>query len=183
MALSSLSSPGSISPHCLSLHSHFTIPGKEPTDGSHLCLVTDVMGGDARSLRRGLGGKHWVLPLPLVKRILLHTLRGIAHLHSCGAVHTDLKDDNIMFSTKSMSTADIDAILAADPPRLNPPEQSVNGMVRSAVSQPLPLPSLEDAMTRTYVLSDFGSGESLPQSLRMALTVHVQKPSPRRIIR
>jgi serine/threonine protein kinase len=146
-ALRGLSSAGSLSPHCLSLLSYFTHPGKEQTDGYHLCLVTDVMGGDFRSLRRSLRSKKMVLPLPLAQRILLHTLRGIAHIHSCGVVHTDIKDDNIMFSAKSTSPDDIDAILAADPPRLNPPEQSVDGIVRTAVSQPLPLPSLEDAMT------------------------------------
>ena len=157
-ALKRISSPGSVSAHCLSLLSHFTHRGRG-NDGEHLCLVTDVMGGDVRSLQLSLTGEPKVFPLPLAKRILLHTLRGIAHIHSCGVVHTDLKHDNIMFSAKSASPAYIDALLAADPPRHNPPEESWDSIVQSAVSQPLPQPSLEEAMTRTYVVSDFGSGE------------------------
>lgn len=36
------------------------------------------------------------LPLPLVKRILRDSLRGIAALHEKGIVHTDIKANNIM---------------------------------------------------------------------------------------
>jgi len=53
------------------------------------------MVGDIRSLHEKLaGGKG--LSLPLIKRIMVHTLRaGLAHvLHSAGIMHTDLKQDN-----------------------------------------------------------------------------------------
>lgn len=36
------------------------------------------------------------VPLPLTKRILRDSLRGIAALHEKGIVHTDIKADNIM---------------------------------------------------------------------------------------
>jgi serine/threonine protein kinase len=98
-------------------------------------------------------------PLPLAKRILLHTLRGLAHMHNYGIVHTDLKHDNIMFDAGSLTQADMEALIDGDPPRRHPPEESWDCTVRAAVSQPLPLPSLSDAMTRTYIVSDFGSGE------------------------
>ncbi|KAF8651833.1 hypothetical protein AX16_004633 [Volvariella volvacea WC 439] len=89
---------------------------------------------------------------------LLHVLRGVAHAHRCGYVHTDLKHDNVFFDT-SLSTEEIDRLLARDPPRRHPPERSVTGMVQVAVSQPLPMISMEEAMKRTFLISDFGRAE------------------------
>lgn len=89
-------SPGITSTHCARLIYHFIHPGKGQ-DGEHLCIVTEILGGDVKSLRDSIPGMRKVFPLPLAKRILLHTLRGIPHMHSCEVVHTDLKPDNIMF--------------------------------------------------------------------------------------
>jgi len=146
---------GFASTYCTRLLSHFIHPGKDQ-DGNHLCLVTEILGGDVKSLQVGMKS---VLPLPLAKRILLHTLRGIAHMHSCDIVHTDLKHDNIMFDAGSLTNDDFAALLEADPPRRHPPEESWDCTVQAAVSQPLPLLSLSEAMKRTYIVSDFGSGE------------------------
>jgi len=173
------------SPHCVSSVDHFVHPGKVPDDGQHQCFVTDVFGGDVRSLQKHLlsqgaepkgevevsadeDSKSKALPLPLVKRILYHTLRGLAHLHARGIVHTDLKHDNIMFSAPRPKDCTLEQyyerILAADPPRLNPPEATWGPdgtTIRSAVSQPLPLPtSIEEAMERVYLVADLGSCES-----------------------
>ncbi|KAF8067837.1 kinase-like domain-containing protein, partial [Lyophyllum atratum] len=112
------------------------------------------LGGDVKSLQVKVARKG--LPLPLAKRILLHTLRGLAHMHHCNIVHTDLKHDNIMFDAGS---ADIAALIEADPPRRHAPEESWECTVQAAVSQPLPLPSLSEAVTRTYVVSDFGCAQ------------------------
>lgn len=80
-------------------------------------------------------------------------------MHSCDIVHTDLKHDNIMFDANSLTNDDFAALLEADPPRRHPPEESWDCTVQAAVSQPLPLVSLSEAMKRTYIVSDFGSGE------------------------
>ncbi|GLB43876.1 putative kinase-like protein [Lyophyllum shimeji] len=146
--------PGVESTHWPQLLDHFIQPGRD-RDGEHLCLVTDVLGGDVKSLQIEVAKKKG-LPLPLAKRILLHTLRGLAHMHHCNIVHTDLKHDNIMFDAGS---ADIAVLIEADPPRCHPPEESWECTVQAAVSQPLPLPSFSEAMTRTYVVSDFGCAQ------------------------
>ena len=97
-------------------------PGREQ-DGDHLCLVTTLLGGDVKCLQIEAAGKRG-FPLPLAKHILLHTLRGLAHMHHYEIVHTDLKHDNIMFDAGSLTQADIEALVDGDPPRRHPPEES-----------------------------------------------------------
>lgn len=144
-----------ISPYCAELLDEFTIPGKGSA-GSHMCLVMPVYGGDVKALVEG-----WptALPLPIAKRIVLHLLRGIAHLHERGIVHTDIKHDNIFFST-TMTADDIEAWMTREPSRRHAPEASADGVVQAAVSQPLPMISEDEAMRATYLLADFGSGKS-----------------------
>ncbi|KIM80030.1 hypothetical protein PILCRDRAFT_542341 [Piloderma croceum F 1598] len=144
---------GFTSTHCPQLLDRFRHPGRVQ-DGDHLCLVTDILGGDVKRLqfRRRF-------PLPLAKHILLHTLRGVAQMHDCGIAHTDLKHDNIMFNVGSLTQTDIAALVESDPPRRHPPEESWECTVQVAVSQPLPLPSLSEAMTRNYIVSDFGGAQ------------------------
>jgi len=154
--------------HWPQLLAHFIHPGQD-RDGDHLCLVTDVLGGDVKALQ--IAGQKG-FPLPLAKRIMLHTLRGLAHMHNLEIVHTDLKHDNIMFDTGSLAQADIAALIEADPPRRHPPEESWECTVQAAVSQPLPLPSLSEAMTRTYIISDFGSCQPSRCPTYDAITAH-----------
>ncbi|KAF8578444.1 kinase-like protein [Ramaria rubella] len=132
-------------------------PSPHCSSGIHTSFVTPVYGGDIKSLREHHGRQNFV---PLVKRILLHILRGIAHAHKCGVVHTDLKSDNFFFNTR-MSTQDLQTLLASEPPRRHPPEASYDGTFQAAVSQPLPMPSMEDAMKLTYVVADFGSAQPI----------------------
>lgn len=77
--------PGFESTHCPKLFAHFTHSGRD-RDGDHLCLVTDVMGGDVKALQAEAGGKNG-FPLPQAKRLLLHTLRGLAHMYGREIVH------------------------------------------------------------------------------------------------
>ncbi|KAE9396570.1 kinase-like protein [Gymnopus androsaceus JB14] len=152
------------SPHCLYSLDEFTIPGKGSA-GGHLCMVTPLMGGDVRAL---CGQKPEPIALPIVKRILLHTLRGLAFAHFRGVVHTDIKANNIFFSN-NMSTEDIEHWLAANPPRFHDPEPADDGLVQSAISQPLPMISPEAARSAVYTLGDWGSG--LPSELHPMRTV------------
>ncbi|KAF8323237.1 kinase-like protein [Clavulina sp. PMI_390] len=139
------------SPHCTPLLNEFTVEGKG-SSGSHMCFVMPVYGGDVKALQRSRPA-HF--PLPLAKRISLHLLRGLAHMHERGVVHTDLKHDNIFYTTTKTSE-DIEEWMANDPPRRNEPEFSDDGVMQSAVSQPLPIISEEEVLQATYVLGDFG---------------------------
>jgi serine/threonine protein kinase len=69
--------------YCTLLRSQFVHPGK-PGDGDHLCLVMDVLGADIEALQ----SDSKAYPVPLAKRILRDTLRGLAQLHASGCVHT-----------------------------------------------------------------------------------------------
>ncbi|KAG9227124.1 hypothetical protein CCMSSC00406_0010228 [Pleurotus cornucopiae] len=100
--------------------------------------------------------------------VALHLLRGLAFAHGRHIVHTDLKADNILFTTGS-TREDIDKWVTGDPPRRNPPEMSSDGIVQSAVSQPMNLPSEEEASKATYVLSNFGSAQ--PSNLHANRTI------------
>ena len=80
--------PGPTPSYCLQLLDHFTQPGQSG-DGDHPCSVTELLGGDVKSLQIQSKEKNKTpLPLPLAKKILLHALRGIAYMHSRGIVHT-----------------------------------------------------------------------------------------------
>ncbi|KAJ4480093.1 kinase-like protein [Lentinula aciculospora] len=115
--------------HCLSLHSNFLHPGRADT-GPHLCLVTDVFGGDVEHLKRIYARNGF--PLSLAKRILLHTLKGLTTMHQQGIVHTDLKHDNILFDGGNADLGSVD---------------------------PLPVPSVNEALDRTFVIADFGNAQ------------------------
>lgn len=164
--------PGITSTHCAQLHSHFIHSGKGQ-DGDHLCIVTEILGGNVKSLRASIPGSKMVFPLPLAKRILLHTLRGIAHMHSCEVVHTDLKPDNIMFDVGPITNDHFVSLAKADPPRYHPPEESWDCVIQAAVSQPLPLPSLAEAMERMFIVADFGSGEQYFGPCKISLYRHL----------
>ncbi|KAI0076267.1 kinase-like protein [Panus rudis PR-1116 ss-1] len=153
------------SPHCLHLLFEFTIPGRG-SSGDHTCFVTELFAGDINTLSKRY---RFPFPLSICKRILYHTLCGISHFHSRGVVHTDLKPDNILVSC-ALDTEGIDRLLESQPSRKHFPEESYDGIVQSAVSQPLPMPSLQEAASRTFVVADFGNAQPIGKHLTDFIT-------------
>jgi serine/threonine-protein kinase SRPK3 len=67
----------------------------------HIVLVFEVAGRNLLSLIRD--AKHRGLSPPLVKRIMLRALRGLAFLHdTCKIIHTDIKPENILLEEEEM---------------------------------------------------------------------------------
>ncbi|KAF9068745.1 kinase-like domain-containing protein [Rhodocollybia butyracea] len=68
-------------------------------EGTHLCLVLELMSTDVSSFRRSSPTK--ALPVHVVKIIVQRTLEAVAQLHELDIIHTDLKLDNILFNAIS----------------------------------------------------------------------------------
>ncbi|THV01492.1 kinase-like protein [Dendrothele bispora CBS 962.96] len=97
----------------LQLEDHFNIHGEH---GDHLCLVTVPLGPSLLEVCSRL--ESTCLPVPLVKRVTRQLLEALNILHGqCQIVHTDIKADNIMFSTAFLSEneeIDLDIINEVD---------------------------------------------------------------------
>ncbi|KAF9495911.1 hypothetical protein BDN71DRAFT_1430595 [Pleurotus eryngii] len=120
--------------------------------GTHCCFIIPLHGGDVKALLQS--HDNTLLLLPLAKCIILHLLYGIASAHGRHVVHTNLKVDNILFTTAA-TTEEIDRWIKEDPPCRKLLEMSSDGIVQSAVSQPLKLLSEKKALWATYILSNF----------------------------
>ncbi|GJE89697.1 kinase-like protein [Phanerochaete sordida] len=98
-------------PHVTKLIDHFRHP---PESESHLCLVTEPLSENLLSF--SARWKKRRLPVPLVKHVTRQVLMGLDYLHNvCNIIHTDMKNDNIMFA---MTDADIIASAADKGERL-----------------------------------------------------------------
>ncbi|KAF9018567.1 kinase-like protein [Hymenopellis radicata] len=149
---------GTRTPHCLRLLEVFDLPGKSTAEGDHICIVTPVYRGDFGSFSYPYVRDEEDIPLPVIKRVVLHTLRGLAYAHACGIVHTDIKRDNIFIDT-GITDQEIEDFLVKNPARRHDPEMSEEGIVQSAVSQTFPPISMEEAAKATYLLADFGCAQ------------------------
>ncbi|KAL5482908.1 hypothetical protein ACEPAI_9503 [Sanghuangporus weigelae] len=141
--------------HCLSLLDDFTQPVKDDRDEEHICLVIDPLG--LFSIPARAPGDIDILLL--VKKLLVNTLKGIHHLHSLRIVHTGIHPSNILMDLESRpDSLNIEAFLKFRPPEKYPPEETWGGKyVQVARSQPFPPPPSEAAMSRSHILSGFGT--------------------------
>ncbi|KAF5392346.1 hypothetical protein D9757_001442 [Collybiopsis confluens] len=90
---------GSSQKRLLQLEDHFNI---HENHVDHLCLVTAPLGPSLLQVCSKLESKR--LPPQLVKCVARQLLEALHVLHDqCQTVHTDIKPDNIMFSTASLS--------------------------------------------------------------------------------
>jgi serine/threonine-protein kinase SRPK3 len=71
----------------LRLIDHFEHSGP---NGTHLCLVLELMWGDVAGLMEGYRDTELELRLPLVKHISRKLVCGLDALHSCGWIHNGI---------------------------------------------------------------------------------------------
>lgn len=97
--------------HVTKLLDHFQHDGP---NGTHLCLVFEVMSTTAASLVYELPEnqpKSWLKPdrYPkwIAKRLLRHTLHGLAFLHRNGVVHGDVQPGNLLFSANNIGVIEL----------------------------------------------------------------------------
>jgi glycogen synthase kinase 3 beta len=88
------------SPFCLSLIDYYYLPGANP-DEKLLCLVTEKMPESLRRLIRTAHDMHNPLPPILVKLFSYQLLAGLAHVHSLGIAHRDIKTDNCLVDPRA----------------------------------------------------------------------------------
>src|ERR1700733_10729528 len=70
-------------------------------------------------------------------------------------LRVDLKATNIMCKLPEATSSDkLQVLLAAEPSRRHPPEPSWDYPVEAAVSQPLPPPALDQALSASFVIAD-----------------------------
>ena len=74
--------------HVVRFLDYFQISGP---NGSHCCLVTELLGPSVADLHRypGIGGRYW-LPLPVARHVALLCAEALAVLHSQGIVHAGI---------------------------------------------------------------------------------------------
>jgi len=137
--------------HVISFLDHFRHRGP---NGSHVCMVFEVLGENLLGLIRRHQSKG--VPMPLVKQIAKQILLGLDYMHrSCGMIHTDLKPENVLIcidDVESIIKSELASSASAGPAPTKivgvPPSRGRGGnqtprseSIYITGSQPLPSPS------------------------------------------
>ncbi|KAH7133707.1 kinase-like domain-containing protein [Dactylonectria macrodidyma] len=90
-------------------------------NGNHACLVFKAMGPDLSEYRRLF--PHLRIPLPLIKEISRQLLFALSYLHDiCRVIHTDIKPQNILIETPTISEMFEEAPSEVFQPHGSPPD-------------------------------------------------------------
>ncbi|KAF2794050.1 kinase-like protein [Melanomma pulvis-pyrius CBS 109.77] len=93
--LNKLQSQGANHPNIVHLQDFFTIEGP---NGSHKCLVLDVVGPSLRQLR-----KHF-FSNAMICNYIRQLAEGVTYMHSMGVCHGDLTDTNVLFELSNFNS-------------------------------------------------------------------------------
>ncbi|KAI5795918.1 kinase-like domain-containing protein [Pyronema domesticum] len=132
-------------------------------NGRHLCLIFEIMGPSSASMVRELDcnqtpERKYESPkkyaLPMVKRLLRHTLLGLGFLHENGIVHGDLNPGNLLFSVALRNAGEEELRQQNDTPKADFP--STKNAVPQYLAVPQSLAKFVDPKNFTVKISDFG---------------------------
>ncbi|KAF8488912.1 kinase-like domain-containing protein [Gautieria morchelliformis] len=93
----------------------------EGPNGTHQCIVTEVLGPSIGADIEEIYGPEERYPIEIAKNVVAQIMRGVAYLHSCGVVHGDLHVGNILFrisGIEQMSRQDLQKYLGEPRKRL-----------------------------------------------------------------
>ncbi|TID24249.1 kinase-like protein [Venturia nashicola] len=85
-------------------------------NGSHVCLVFDLMAETIQTFAGKYGGS---IPPWLMKRFAKQMLHALDYAHKAGVIHTDIKADNIMIQLPNESVVD-ERYMDNDAPAVEP---------------------------------------------------------------
>ncbi|KAF8650644.1 hypothetical protein AX16_005142 [Volvariella volvacea WC 439] len=139
--------------NCSTLVDHFYHTGTDEADGSHLCLVLDLLRCSVLDIGRTLYDEGKTLPTPVVKLILKDILKAVSYLHKNGVAHIGITPESIRVPVDY--TLDIQRWLAQNPAKTYDPIPSARYEVMPWVSRPLPLPPMDKLEEQWFVLSQF----------------------------
>lgn len=112
--LSKLASADPKSKHVTTLLDRFEHHGP---NGKHRCLVFEPMGptvvslvGELTENKPKVYGKRQRYPKWMAKKILVHTLRGLAFIHQNRVVHSDVQPGNLLFSIDDITALQEDEL-------------------------------------------------------------------------
>ncbi|TFL04943.1 kinase-like domain-containing protein [Pterulicium gracile] len=142
----------------------------------HLCFTLEVPCGSIHALRYPGPPSHDHhedarktprVPLLVAKRAVRHVLLALVYLHDvCGIIHTDIRDENIVFRPKSVARLVADTLVdqpsASYRGAYNYPDIFLDSGNLSGVpvkSQPLPVPDLNVLDDVHFVLTEFSHAE------------------------
>ncbi|THH03876.1 hypothetical protein EW146_g10325 [Bondarzewia mesenterica] len=139
--------------HCLHLYDAFIARSYH---GPHMCLVTNVLGGNMINLRRLQANGRDAFPVALSKRIIKQTLLALDYLHrECDLVHTGKSSSSHLYQNEAITRFLKESPSAIYEPRIEP-DLSPDPII-TVKSQPLPNFGLRpDASNLDVCLIDYG---------------------------
>ena len=151
-------------------------------NGTHLCLVYEVMGPHVKSMIRLSPqcqfGDPWDrrLPKQWAKRVLRDTLRGLQVLHANGIVHGDIHPGNILFAVKlASSTVDPPERLEQHPDQESPLRRrdgKIDPWAPEYLLEPMSLHDYTSLDLNPLVkISDLGGGENISACMSCSVLV------------